>query len=157
MSKIILVTGANSGLGKTMTLALAQAGHRVFATMRDTDQNPFPPGGSISVLKMDVCDETQIAKTVRELSLVYCIEGLDVLINNAGTVIPGPLERASRSMMIEQFNVNVFNVIAVSRQFLPLLKNRGGKILNIGSMSSRMAIPFVGLYGASKAALKQVS
>lgn len=157
MSKIILVTGANSGLGKAITLALADAGHRVFATMRNTDQNPFPSGGNIQVLRMDVCDDAQIGRTVQELCDVYRIEGLDVLINNAGTVIPGPLERASRFMMFEQFNVNVFSVISVSRQFLPLLKNRGGKILNIGSMSSRMAIPFAGLYGASKAALKQVS
>ncbi len=157
MSKIILVTGANSGLGKAITLALADAGHRVFATMRNTDQNPFPSDGNIHVLKMDVCDDTQIGMAVRELSEVHRIEGLDVLINNAGTVIPGPLERASRFMMFDQFNVNVFSVISVSRQFLPLLKNRGGKILNIGSMSSRMAIPFAGLYGASKAALKQVS
>lgn len=158
MRKNILVTGANSGLGKAMTLALAGAGHRVFATMRNTDHNPFSTTtANIQVLKMDVCDDAQIAQVVRELCDKYHVKGLDVLINNAGTAMPGPLERASRDMMFDQFNLNVFSVISVSRHFLPLLKNRRGKIFNIGSMSSRMSIPFAGLYGASKAALKQVS
>ncbi|MBL7810258.1 MAG: SDR family NAD(P)-dependent oxidoreductase [Saprospiraceae bacterium] len=157
MNKTILVTGANSGLGKAMTLALSEAGHRVFAAMRDTAQNPFPSGGNIDIVRMDVCDDVQIAEAVRELKEKHRIEGLDVLINNAGAAMPGPLERATRAMMVEQFNVNVFSVISVSNHFLPLLKARRGKILNVGSMSSRMAIPFVGLYGASKAALKQVS
>jgi NAD(P)-dependent dehydrogenase (short-subunit alcohol dehydrogenase family) len=106
---------------------------------------------------MDVTEESSIEKAVRALRESHQISGLDVLINNAGIVVDGPLELLSREDLYRQFAVNVFGVHAVCRHFLPLLKQNKGKIVNIGSMSARMAIPFLGAYGASKAALKQIS
>jgi NAD(P)-dependent dehydrogenase (short-subunit alcohol dehydrogenase family) len=152
--KTILITGASSGLGKAMAIHLASQGHQVFVTLRDiTQKNIFSAYPNIHAVKMDVCDEASISSALKEINL----SGLDVLINNAGIALPGAIEELSKEEMQLQFNVNVFGVISVCQQCIPLLRINKGKIINIGSMSSRMAIPFVGIYGASKAALKQLT
>jgi len=156
-TKTILITGGSSGLGKHLALALAAMDYKVFVTVRDhTNINDFE-GSDIHCLIMDVCNAASIDSAFRELNEKHKITKLDVLINNAGIVVPGPLEILSEKEIKEQFDVNVFGVIRVIQKFLPLLKTAHGKIINIGSMSSRMALPFVGVYGASKSSLKQIS
>ncbi len=155
--KTILISGAGSGLGQQLAESLAAEGYTVFACLRDTSKAPHFLNTSIHILPMDVCKEASVEEALKQLKEKYGVQQLDVLINNAGIVVPGPLENLTALEIKEQFEVNVFGVLSVTQKFLPLLKNAEGKIINIGSMSSRMALPFIGLYGASKASLKHIS
>ncbi|HLP96350.1 MAG TPA: SDR family oxidoreductase [Saprospiraceae bacterium] len=157
MSKTILITGASTGIGCALARYLAECGHRVFITQRQQVCRPIKPGDYPKTLYMDVRDESSIMEAVQILQQQFAIKSLDVLINNAGIAVTGPLEQLTLEEQREQFEVNVFGALTVCRHFLPMLKAGKGKILQMGSMSSRMAIPFVGMYGASKAALKQIS
>ena len=156
-AKTILITGGSTGIGKALAQSLGYMGHTVFIMLRDMKCKPDFPNANVHALLMDVCDDVSVEQAFKELTEIHGIRKLDVLINNAGIVVPGPLETVTEKEIAEQFQVNVFGVIRVIQKFLPLLRVAEGKIINMGSMSSRMAIPFIGLYAASKASLKQIS
>jgi NAD(P)-dependent dehydrogenase (short-subunit alcohol dehydrogenase family) len=154
----ILVTGASTGIGEACALRLAGAGHRVLAGVRrdDDGRRLAERSGSIEPVMLDVTDATAIA-TLRERVAQQEDGGLDGLVNNAGVARGGPLEFLPLDEWRQQFEVNVIGQVAVTQALLPALRVRRGRIVFVGSISGRVATPFLAPYGASKHALEAVA
>lgn len=149
MNKVILITGASSGIGKAIGEFLTAKGFIVYGTSR----NPLNYKGSkFSLLTLDVSDENSIKNTISE---IIKKEGrLDVLINNAGKGITGPAEETPLEEIKKAFDTNFFGVINVCNGVLPTMrKQKNGLIINISSIAGYMGLPYRGLYSASKAAV----
>ena len=162
MSETILITGTSNGFGKDAAKTLAEAGHQVFATMRDLNgRNRVAAeelrSKGIDVLELDVTSDAGVGDAFRDL---YQKTGgkLDVLINNAGLFAQGIAETYTPDQVREMFEVNVFGIQRVTRAALPeMRKRKSGLIINIGSILGRVTIPFIGLYGASKFAVEALT
>jgi len=162
MSKTILITGTSNGFGKDAAMTLAEAGHQVFATMRNPkDRNRIAAeelrSKGIDVFELDVTRDSSVEEAFKEL---YKRTGnkLDVLINNAGLFAQGIAETYTPEQVRDMFEVNVFGIQRVTRAALPeMRKRKSGLIINIGSILGRVTIPFTGLYGASKFALEALT
>ena len=148
---VALVTGASSGIGQCSAALLARKGYRVYAASRSA---AFPEQiTGLVPLPMDVT----LDDSVREAcdSILQREGRLDVLVNSAGMGIAGALEDTSPDEAREQFEVNLFGVLRVCRAALPVMRQqRSGCIVNIGSIGGLIAIPYQGVYSASKFALE---
>ena len=142
-----LVTGASSGIGAACAARLARSGWRVFAGVRRTGD---APAGTEEVL-LDVTDDEQIRAASDR------IEELDALVNNAGIAIAIPLEFIPLDELRRQLDVNVVGQVAVTQAFLPQLRRSRGRIVFVGSIAGRSALPFLGAYAASKHALEAIA
>ena len=155
-----MITGATAGIGRHAALYLAAKGHRVIATGRNAEalatlRAQVP---SIDTIALDVTDGASIADAVAEVDRMTDGRGVDVLVNNAGYGVAGPLLEVSDARLREQFDVNVFGVMAVTRALLPKMMARGsGRILNVSSVSGRISMPLFGAYHATKFALETMS
>jgi len=156
-SQTILITGATSGIGRYQALRLATAGHRVFATGRG--QNALDAlqmevagkGLRLETMLLDVTNSASIATARDEVDRRTSGKGLDVLINNAGYALYGPLEVLKDEEIRAQFETNAFGLLAVTRVFLPLMRERHtGRIINISSVMGRVSLPYTGAYSATK-------
>src|SRR5271170_4155342 len=157
--KTVLITGATTGIGKHAAIALARKGHRVFATGRNATAlerlvaDAATP--NLETLRLDVTDTGSIAEAAREVGRRTDGEGVFALVNNAGYGLAGPLEEISDANLRAQFDTNVFGLMAVTRAFLPRMRERGaGRIVNVSSSGGRVSIPFFGAYHASKFAVE---
>jgi NADP-dependent 3-hydroxy acid dehydrogenase YdfG len=152
MSKVILVTGGSSGLGEAICQYLASKGHKVYGTSRKGGVNP----GSYSMIEMDVCERNSISSA---LSVIIRKEGrLDVVINNAGLGMAAPLEESADKDIDKLFSTNIRGVINVMQVVLPQMRRqKAGLIINITSIAAEIALPFRGLYCASKAAVEKIT
>lgn len=156
----VVITGASSGIGRATALVLAARGFRVFAGVRkqrDGESLRAESGGRVVPLAIDVTDHEGIAAAARTVAGEVGERGLDGLVNNAGIATPAPVEYLSGEVLRRQFEVNVFGQIAVTQAFLPLIRRARGRIVNIGSVGSHLAIPFGGALCASKAAFTLLS
>jgi len=156
----ILITGASTGIGLACAKRLDELGYRVFAGVRkQEDYERLTGEGSarLQPIMIDVTDAAQTAAAVAEIADTVRDEGLAGLINNAGIAVAGPLEFVSDDRLRWQFDVNVFGLMRVTRLCLPLLRIRPGRLVNIGSIAGRSAVPLVGAYGASKFAVEGLS
>ena len=156
-----LVTGGTSGLGFAMTRALAEAGARVALTGR-TDQRVqeaatrIGRGARVTGLVMDVRDEQSVCAGVDRA--LAAIGGVDVLVNNAGFALSGPIEVLADADVRRQFGTNVFGLLTVTRTVLPAMRSRGsGSIINISSLVGRTTFRGMGVYGATKYAVEALS
>ncbi|HMI88047.1 MAG TPA: SDR family oxidoreductase [Polyangiaceae bacterium] len=158
--KSIVVTGASSGIGKACALHLAKLGFEVFAGVRnDSDAVALcaETTARITPLHVDVTDPSTIAGAVKTLQDITEGRGLAGLVNNAGICIPAPLECIPLHDLRRQFEVNVIGTVAVIQGFLPLLRQAGGRIVNMGSALGEVAPPFLGPYSATKFALEALT
>jgi NAD(P)-dependent dehydrogenase (short-subunit alcohol dehydrogenase family) len=161
MSKTVLITGASSGFGRDTAETLAQAGHRVFAAMRDAANRNRPAAAAlqakgIDIVELDVTDEVSVERATA--SVLAQAGRLDVLVNNAGVGSAGVSEAFTTDQIQTLFNVNVFGVQRMLRAVLPAFRQQGeGLVVNIGSILGRVTFPFFGLYGASKFALEAMT
>lgn len=161
MSKTILITGTSNGFGKDAAKTLAEAGHQVFATMRNAnDRNRAAAeelrSHGINVLELDVTNDSSVGGAFKELYKTG--DKLDVLVNNAGLFAQGIAETYTPEQVRDMFEVNVFGIQRVTRAALPeMRKRKSGLIVNIGSILGRVTIPFIGLYGASKFAVEALT
>ena len=156
----VLVTGASTGIGAACALGLDRLGMRVFAGVRRaTDGAALQRQASplLTAVAIDVTDANSIAGAARTISAVMGRRGLAGLVNNAGIVVPGPLEFLPLADLRRQLEINVVGQIAVTQAMLPLLRAARGRIVNMGSIGGRMATPFVGAYAASKFALEALT
>ncbi len=153
MKKVILVTGASSGLGLATANALAAQGHTVYGTTRDIKRIK---GVSFNPLQMDVTDDASVNAAVEK---IIKAEGkIDVLVNNAGNGITGPLYAMPVEFAKKQFEVNFFGVVRVSSAVLPgMIEKKQGLVINIGSLAGLFGLPYQGLYSASKFAVEGYS
>ena len=150
MSKVILITGGSSGIGKSIGEFLIQKGFIVYGTSRNPDKYPntlFP------LLQLDVKNMDSIKQVVGEI--IDSENRLDVLINNAGAGITGPIEEIPEAEIKANFETNFFGPINVIKAVLPSMRNQqAGLIINITSIAAYMGLPYRGIYSASKGALE---
>ncbi len=155
--RAVVVTGTSSGIGRACALRLDKEGFRVFAAVRREEDGAAlrrSASARLSTILLDVTDETSIASAVATVSGAVGESGLAALVNNAGIVVPGPIEFLAVGDIRRQFEVNVFGQLAVTRAFLPLLRRGRGRIVNMGSVGGRIAMPFIAPYNASKFAME---
>ena len=150
MSKVILITGASSGLGKAMAKHLAALNYRVFGTSRNPGNYSKTTG--FELLSLDLTQPEQFQRLIDEV--IIKAGRIDVLINNAGLGITGPIEETDLAAMKSNFDTNFFGPLALSQIVLPQMrKQKSGLIINITSIGGYMGLPFRGIYSASKGAL----
>jgi NAD(P)-dependent dehydrogenase (short-subunit alcohol dehydrogenase family) len=152
----VVVTGSSTGIGEGCALRLDKMGWRVFAGVRrreDGEALKQKASERLVPVILDVTDSESIAAATRYVAEVVGEEGLDGLVNNAGIAVAGPLEFLPVDELRRQLDVNVVGQIAVTQAFLPLLRKARGRIVNIGSVSSRISVPLLGPYSASKFAM----
>ncbi|GLR48099.1 oxidoreductase [Sphingomonas astaxanthinifaciens] len=153
-SKVILVTGASSGIGKATAIALAEAGHRVFAGVRKPSEAIVHP--LVELVKLDVTNPDDVVSAVAHVEREA--GRLDVLVNNAGTSLVGAVEETSDKEASSLFQTNFFGPLRLSRAVLPLMRRQGqGLIVNVSSVLGFLPAPFMGLYASSKHALEGLS
>ncbi|MBD0831740.1 SDR family oxidoreductase [Aestuariibaculum sediminum] len=150
MSKVVLITGGSSGIGKSIGEYLTDKGFIVYGTSRTPEKYPeskFP------ILALDVKDSKTISEAV---STIIKNEGrIDVAINNAGAGITGAIEEIPEEEIKANFDTNFFGPINVIKAVLPQMrKQQSGLIINITSIAGYMGLPYRGVYSASKGALE---
>lgn len=148
-SRVVLVTGASAGFGRSICTRLAAAGYRVYGTSRREQ----PGGGPFSFVAMDVDRDESVEAAIAE---VVSREGrLDAVVGNAGWGIAGALEDTSSDEALAQFQTNFFGNHRLVRAALPhLRKQNAAHIVIIGSLAGLIGTPFQGMYAASKFALE---
>src|SRR4051812_12489099 len=152
--RVVLISGASTGIGRAVAELLASRGYRVFAGVR-APATTFPHPG-IDVLPLDVRDETSVKACVAE---VYNRAGrIDVLINNAGVNLVGAVEETSTGQAQVLFDTNVVGVLRMIQAVLPGMRRQGtGQIVNISSVLGFIPAPFMGVYASTKHAIEGLS
>ncbi len=150
MKKVVLVTGGSSGIGKSIAIYLKEAGYQVYGTSRNPDRYPESP---IALISMDVQDSASIKNAITHITNK---EGrIDVLINNAGVGITGPMEETPIEEVKNAMDTNFYGPLRVLQAVLPGMRARGtGRVINITSIAGYMGLPYRGIYSASKGALE---
>lgn len=171
--KVVLVTGASSGIGRAIAEYLAKMGYRVYGTSRKAQENACSnkaagivnmcdgksedvSSGFIKMLQLDVCCEESVKKAIE---FIIAAEGeLGIVVNNAGMGIAGSVEDTSYEEARLQFDTNFFGVHRVVRNVLPYMRKKGrGLIINMSSVGAVFPIPYQSMYVASKAAIEGMS
>jgi NAD(P)-dependent dehydrogenase (short-subunit alcohol dehydrogenase family) len=154
MKKTVFITGASSGFGKETAKLFQNKGWNVIASMRSPEnEKELSAQNNVVLAKVDVTDKDSIQQAIK--AGIEKFGAIDVLINNAGYGAVGALEAASDKDIREQFEVNLFGVINVTREVLPVMrKNKEGVIINVSSMGGKITLPFGSLYHATKFALE---
>jgi NAD(P)-dependent dehydrogenase (short-subunit alcohol dehydrogenase family) len=150
----VAITGAGSGLGRELAHGFSAKGYRVFGTVFSANEITEFQGGGITPTIADITKEDQVDNWKEQVRKLLNGEGLNLLINNAGVLTPGPMEVLSLSAVRHEFEVNVFGSLATIHAFLPLLRMTKGRIVQIGSMTGRFPLPFSGPSSASKATME---
>ena len=153
MSKVVLITGGSSGIGKSVGEFLNNKKFIVYGTSRNPDKckdSKFP------ILALDVLNTNTIKDC---MNFLLEKEGrIDVLVNNAGVGITGPIEETPEEEIKKNFNTNFFGPINVINAVLPQMRKQGyGLIINVTSIAGYMGLPYRGIYSASKAALEIIT
>jgi len=153
MSKIVLITGASSGIGKSTAAFLASKNYIVYGTGRTPKTTADTP---YTLLPLDVTKIDSIEKVIQH---IIAKEGrIDVLVNNAGMGITGPIEDTPTDEMRKVFETNFFGSIDMMKAVLPQMrKQQSGTIINVTSIAGYMGLPYRGIYSATKGALDLVS
>jgi short-subunit dehydrogenase len=149
--RVVLITGASSGVGQSTARLLSEKGYKVFGTSRNPASPQIIPG--VEMLPLDVRADDSVRACVE--AVLSQGGGLDVLINNAGYELAGALEELSFEEARAQFETNFFGVVRMVNAVLPFMREqKRGHIINVGSLSGMTPIPFLGMYSASKFALE---
>jgi NAD(P)-dependent dehydrogenase (short-subunit alcohol dehydrogenase family) len=159
MGKTVVVTGTSTGIGRACVERMAKEGWTVYAGVRkesDADALRAVPGDVRPVL-LDVTDAERITALAADLTAELGARGLDALVNNAGVAEGGPIETLSDADWRWHFDVNVFGLVNMTRELLPLLRAARGRVVNIGSVAGRVATPLLGPYSAGKHAVEAIS
>ena len=155
----VVVTGASTGIGRAIALALDASGFRVFAGVRkeaDGEKLRRDAGPGLTPVLVDVTDDSSIARAVG--TVAKPTNGrLFGLVNNAGVGLGGPLELVPITKTRELFEINVIGLLAVTKAFLPLLRKAHGRVVNIGSLAGILAMPGASSYAASKFAVQAIT
>ena len=160
--KVAIVTGSSSGIGLETSLLLARNGFYTYATMRNLEKSKAisnlkqKENLSLEVLQLDVNNDKSVNEAIQKI--INEQERIDVLVNNAGYALVGPLEEISVKEFKEQFETNVFGVIRVTQTVLPIMRRqRNGIIVNISSIAGKIGFPLTSAYVSSKFALEGLS
>jgi NAD(P)-dependent dehydrogenase (short-subunit alcohol dehydrogenase family) len=165
-TRVAVITGSSSGIGLETALLLARSGFHTYATMRNLEKSKniseiantekLP----LQVVQLDVNDDISVKNAIDKIVAAAENERIDVLVNNAGYGLFGPLEDISIEEIKAQFETNFFGVIRVTQQVLPVMRkqNSGGStIVNVSSVGGRIGIPVLSAYQSTKFALEGLS
>lgn len=158
--RAVVITGASTGIGKACALWLDAQGWRVFAGVRrpeDGEALRAEASERLTPVSFDVTQEASLAAAARQVEAALGGAGLSGLVNNAGVAVAAPLEFLPLDELRRQLEINVVGAVASTQAFLPLLRRGRGRIVNMGSVSGRVAAPFFGPYSASKFALEALT
>jgi NAD(P)-dependent dehydrogenase (short-subunit alcohol dehydrogenase family) len=148
-SKVVLVTGASSGLGRAMAEHLSAVGYIVFGTSRKRAGST----GAVRMLALDVTDDVSVQQTIGQV--IAETGRIDVLVNNAGIGLCGAVEDTSVDEARWQFETNFFGTVRVTRAVLPHMRQNGkGRVITVSSLAGMAALPFQPYYSAAKFALE---
>ncbi|MFH8802911.1 SDR family NAD(P)-dependent oxidoreductase [Streptomyces sp. NPDC017936] len=145
--RAVVVTGASSGLGKACAEYLAAAGFRVFAAVRTPVGEP--PRTGVEQLILDVTDAASVAAAEDVVRDKVGDTGLWGLVNNAGICVSAPLECLPLEDLRQQLETSVVGQVATTQAFLPMLRDAGGRVVNVTSGLGNVAIPYLGAYAAA--------
>jgi NAD(P)-dependent dehydrogenase (short-subunit alcohol dehydrogenase family) len=160
---VAIVTGSSSGIGFETSLTLARNGFYTYATMRNVrksvsikrmaNKEALP----LQVIQLDVNDDLSVKNAIEEI--ISEKERIDILVNNAGYGLIGSIEDISLEELKAQFETNLFGVIRVTKQVLPIMRrqNEGGRIINVSSIGGIVGYPFSSAYCSTKFALEGLS
>lgn len=154
MSKVVLITGCSSGIGRDLSQRLSLAGHTVIATARNSGSL-----ADLDVAKKFPLDVTRPESIQQTVDTIFQKFGrIDVLVNNAGYAQVGAIEDLTDEQIYQMYEVNVFGVLRMARAVLPLMRKQGsGRIINISSIAGKLVTPVNGAYASSKFALEALS
>jgi NAD(P)-dependent dehydrogenase (short-subunit alcohol dehydrogenase family) len=152
VTRTVVVTGASSGIGEACAQRLARAGWNVLAGVRREEDAERLRGNGVRPVRLDVTDAEQIRAAAESLG-----DGaLHGLVDNAGIAIAGPLEFLPTDELRRQLEVNVVGQVAVIQAFMQHLRRGRGRVVLVGSIAGRSALPFLGAYAASKHAIEAI-
>tara|TARA_R110002033_G_scaffold66027_3_gene117168 strand:- start:5824 stop:6627 length:804 start_codon:yes stop_codon:yes gene_type:complete len=153
MSKVVLITGGSSGIGKSVGEFLQTKGFKVYGTSRNPDKYP---NSKFPIVALDVTKPDTISKCV--FDVLAQESKIDILLNNAGAGITGPIEEIPDEEIKRNFETNFFGPINVIKAVLPSMrKQNSGLIINVTSIAGYMGLPYRGVYSASKGALELIT
>jgi NAD(P)-dependent dehydrogenase (short-subunit alcohol dehydrogenase family) len=156
----VVITGASTGIGRACALELDRLGFQVFAGVRkeeDGQDLQRQASSQLTPLLIDVTDPEGINKAAQTVAALVGTTGVAGLINNAGIAVGGPLEYLPIAELRRQLEINVIGQVATTQAFLALLRPGRGRVINMSSISGRVAMPFFGPYAASKFALEALT
>jgi len=153
MSKVVLITGASSGMGKLTAEFLSDNGYTVYAGTRNSDSINYH--SSLKSIYIDVTKTDSINNAIE--TIIHNEGKIDVLVNNAGYGLLATVEDGTDEEMFNQFNVNVFGLLKVTRAVLPYMREaKSGVIINISSFLGKIGLPLLAHYNASKYAVEGI-
>ncbi len=157
MSKTIVITGASSGIGKATAKYFAENGWNVAATMRKPEnEQELGKLENVKLYALDVTDRTQVESAIAQIKSDF--GQIDVLLNNAGYGLIGPIELADEEQIYKQFETNVFGCLRTIKAVLPTMKEqKKGLILNVTSIGGVITMPLASLYHGTKFAMEGIS
>jgi len=152
--KVVLITGGSSGIGKAIGVYLKSKGFKVYGTTRNLKN--YPDFEAFELLELNVCKPETIQKAIT--TLLAQEKNIDVLINNAGVGITGPVEETPHEEILKNFDTNFHGPLHMIKAVLPQMrKQKSGLVINITSIAGYMGLPYRGIYSASKGALEIVT
>jgi NAD(P)-dependent dehydrogenase (short-subunit alcohol dehydrogenase family) len=160
LSRSVAITGAGSGLGREIALGLAAKGYSTFGTAlfeEEVHELKVASNGCVDLTVADMTNEAAIQAWAQGVTGTLGDAGLDLLINNAGVLTPGPIEVLPLAAIRREFDVNVFGALSVINAFLPALRKAHGRIVQVSTWTASVPLPFNGPSGASKAAMEVFS
>lgn len=147
----IIITGTSAGIGFTLAEYLGEKGHTVFGLSRKNRESKY-----FKTIPTDITDNDQIKAAIAQI--LKSENKIDVLINNAGMGMVGPVEDSTQEDILKLFNLNLVGTVQMMTAVLPLMRHeKAGKIINVSSIGSEMGLPFRGFYSASKCAVDKVT
>ncbi len=153
-SKVVVITGVSSGIGRAAAEQFVEQGCRVFGTVRNTVKAQAIPG--VALIEMDVRDEASIERGIE--TIIAQAKRIDVLINSAGVTLLGATEETSIAEAQTLFDTNLFGILRMIKAVLPhMRKQRSGRIVNVSSVLGFLPAPYMALYSASKHAVEGLS
>lgn len=151
MKKTIIITGSSTGIGKTLAEHFASKGHSVYGLSRKPSDSSL-----FTSIPTDITDRDQVKAAMNQI--LSKESKIDLLVNNAGMGMVGPVEDATKDDISKLFNLNLTGSVHLISAVLPSMRQRqSGQIINISSIGSEMGLPFRGFYSASKAALDRIT
>ena len=154
----VLVTGAGSGIGRATALRLARSGDRVLGTVRTAERaealttEAAADGLPLTYATLELADPASVDALAAQVG-----DGIDVVVHNAGYGVFGAVEEVDDAAVERQLGVNLVGPLRLTRRLLPGLRTRGGRVVFVGSLAGRLALPFQAHYSASKAAVAALS
>ncbi|MGC5833502.1 oxidoreductase, partial [Ralstonia pseudosolanacearum] len=153
-SKVVVVTGVSSGIGRAAAMKFAKQGCRVFGTVRNTAKAQAI--SDVTLIEMDIRDEASIERGIQ--TIIAQAKRIDVLVNSAGVTLLGATEETSIAEAQTLFDTNLFGLLRVIKAVLPHMREQhSGRIVNVSSVLGFLPAPYMALYSASKHAVEGLS